>query len=85
MDNAGTNWNRNLVRKAHSRAEFCSDPVRSHAYFPEWKLAINKWRNPFDVLLIDIGYLGYNHGKKLMKHGWFIPNNETHPLSAEQC
>ena len=61
MDNAGSNWNRNLVRKAHSRTQFCSDPVRSHAYFPEWKLwelAFNKKRNPFDVLLIDIGYLG---------------------------
>ncbi len=25
------------VPKAHARVQFCSDPVRSHAYFPEWK------------------------------------------------
>ncbi len=36
----GSNWNRKLVPKAHSRGQFCSDPVLSHAYFPEWKPAL---------------------------------------------
>ncbi len=35
----GSNWNRKLVPKANARVQFCSDPVRSHAYFPEWKPA----------------------------------------------
>ena len=38
----GSNWNRQLVPKAHARVQFCSDPVRSHACFPEWKSAL-KW------------------------------------------
>ena len=25
----------------HARVQFCSDPVRSHAYFPEWKPALS--------------------------------------------
>ena len=29
----------NWYRKAHARVKFCSDPVRSHAYFSEWKSA----------------------------------------------
>ena len=37
----GSNWNRKLVLKAHARVQFCSDPVRSHAYFPEWKSALS--------------------------------------------
>ena len=28
-----------MVPRAHARFQFCSDPVRSHAYFPEWKPA----------------------------------------------
>ena len=36
----GSNWNRKLVPKAHARVQFCSDPVRSHAYFPLWKPAL---------------------------------------------
>ena len=37
----GSNWNRKFVPKAHARVQFCSDPVRSHAYFPEWKPALS--------------------------------------------
>ena len=37
----GSNWNRKLIPKAHARVQFCSDPVRSHAYFPEWKPALS--------------------------------------------
>ena len=33
----GSNWNRKLVPRLD---QFCSDPVRSHAYFPEWKSAL---------------------------------------------
>ena len=36
----GSNWNRKLVPKAHARVQFCSNPVRSDAYFPEWKPAL---------------------------------------------
>ena len=32
----GSNWKRKFVPKAHARDLFCSDPVRPHAYFPEW-------------------------------------------------
>ena len=39
----GSNWNRKLVPKAHSRGQFCSDPVLSHAYFPEWRPALKKY------------------------------------------
>ncbi len=39
----GSNWNRKLIPKAHARFQFCSDPVRSHAYFPEWKPALSVW------------------------------------------
>ena len=28
-----------LAPKAHVQVKFCSDPVRSEDYFPEWKLA----------------------------------------------
>ena len=42
----GSNWSRKLVPKAHARFQFCSDPVRSHAYFPEWKPALRE----FEVL-----------------------------------
>jgi hypothetical protein len=28
-----------IAPKAHARVQFCSDPVRSHAYFPEWNSA----------------------------------------------
>ncbi len=35
------NWNRKLSPKAHARVQFCSDPVRCHAYFPEWKSAVS--------------------------------------------
>ena len=37
----GSNWNRKLIAKAHARVQFCSDPVRSDAYFSEWKLAFS--------------------------------------------
>ncbi len=37
----GSNWNRKLVPKAHARFQFCFDPVRSNAYFPEWKAAFS--------------------------------------------
>ena len=40
----GSNWNRKLVPKAHARFQFCSDPVRSHAYFPDWKPAFRHIR-----------------------------------------
>ena len=30
-----------LLQKADARVQFCSDPVRSHAYFPEWKPALS--------------------------------------------
>ncbi len=35
-----SNWNRKLVPKAYARFQFCSNPVRSHAYFLEWKPAL---------------------------------------------
>ncbi len=38
----GSNWNKKLVPKAHARVQFYSDPVRSHAYFPEWKPALRQ-------------------------------------------
>ncbi len=41
----GSNWNRKLVPKAHARVQFYSDPVRSHAYFPEWKPALRLHEN----------------------------------------
>ena len=31
----GSNWNRKFLPKAHARVQFCSDTVRSHAYFLE--------------------------------------------------
>ncbi len=38
----GSNWNRKMVRKAHTWAQYCSDPVPSHdAYFRDWKPAFN--------------------------------------------
>ncbi len=37
----GLNWKRKFVPKP--RVIFCSDPVRSHAYFPEWKLAFTNY------------------------------------------
>ncbi len=36
----GSNRNRKLVPKAHARVQYCSNPVRSDAYFPEWKPAL---------------------------------------------
>ena len=33
-----------LTPKAHSQVKFCSDPVRSEDYFPEWKPAFKHWR-----------------------------------------
>ena len=30
-----------LALKAHVQVKFCSDPVRSEDYFPEWKPALN--------------------------------------------
>ena len=30
---------RKLALKAHEQVKFCSDPVRSEDYFPEWKPA----------------------------------------------
>ena len=38
----GSNWNRKLAPKDHARSQFCSDPVRSHAYFPEWKSVLTR-------------------------------------------
>ena len=31
---------RKLALKAHEQVKFCSDPVRSEDYFPEWKPAL---------------------------------------------
>ena len=51
----GSNWNRKLVPKAHARVQFCSDPVRSHAYFPEWKPAFTlKYRIIFDAKHVSV-------------------------------
>ena len=35
----GSNWNRKL---GCVRVQFCSDPVRSHAYFPEWQSVLKR-------------------------------------------
>ena len=34
-----------LASKAHVRVKFCSDPVRSEDYFPEWKPAYTRSRS----------------------------------------
>ena len=35
----GSHWNRKFGPKICAYVLFCSNPVRSHAYFPEWKSA----------------------------------------------
>ena len=53
----GSNWNKKLVPKAHTRVQFCSDPVLSHAYFPEWKPAFKSYFGLGQVLIVDTAYL----------------------------
>ncbi len=58
----GSNWNRKLVPKAHARVQFCSDPVRSHGYFPEWKPALIRMYNRDECM--RTGWFGFP-GKKI--------------------
>ena len=37
---------RKLALKAHEQVKFCSDPVRSEDYFPEWKPALTQPKTP---------------------------------------
>ena len=37
--------------KVHGRVQFCSDSIRSDAYFPEWKSAFRK--NNFELIEIS--------------------------------
>jgi hypothetical protein len=47
-----------LTRKStRSRGQFCSDPVLSHAYFPEWKPAFKSYFGLGQVLIVDTAYL----------------------------
>ena len=49
----GSNWNRKLIPKAHVRVQFCSDPVRSHAYYiPNIPLSGNRLISMFDINVI---------------------------------
>ena len=60
----GSNWNRKLVPKAHARFQSCSDPVRSHAYFPEWKpafseISVGAWKCKACEFSFEISFLSF--------------------------
>ncbi len=50
----GSNWNRKFAPKAYSLVQFCSDPVRSHAYFPEWKPAFSEQADLYTLSVYDM-------------------------------
>ena len=50
-----TRWKPQMVPKAHARLQFCSYPVRSHAYFFEWKSVLTLSRKARKISLSKMG------------------------------